>query len=512
MIRASLLLNGAGLMLALLIASGTAMAHPRSTATTLSFSSDGGATWDTGDINVDPNTLVKLRGHVACVDANGHTAPNACPASMAGFGTIKIEECKTLVGGLPTGAPLPKASCPPLGTVGDWAQIASGAPDASGNFDYDLLVNWPGQTFGFRAHYVSNGAGASHVFGQSQSTAWDIVDDAADCTKDEDSVCAGLSQGAYGNWNTIATCLTAGCNPWNSDPPNSVFGAGFVPAAKDAGNNVFTGDSNATTIGVHNTRSITIGPQTTGGDSSTFSIDRQTLITLLPISGTPQAFDGSVVGFDDHYDSETEIPFFPLTGGDVARMKKRLGGELASQAMTTSLNSYLSGVAGGLQPGGFKDFTVGEITEDSDDADTEADRIKLLCTERTSKEATPGLDGLLGTSDDGVNTTTSWQASRYPNCVAGKKVSEVLAAANSYLAGVAPSDTQLATCSASDLTTALDLFNTQFDEQGTVVACPTGTVTILLPPPPTGGTTCAALDTYLSAPGKAQYTTPCIIP
>jgi len=65
----------------------------------------------------------------------------------------------------------------------------------------------------------------------------------------------------------------------------------------------------------------------------------------------------------------------------------------------------------------------------------------------------------------------------------------------------------LATCNASELTTALDLFNTQFDEQGVVIACPdeSATVTIVPPPGQGGSPTTDTLGSALSAPGKVTY-------
>ena len=148
------------------------------------------------------------------------------------------------------------------------------------------------------------------------------------------------------------------------------------------------------------------------------------------------------MGLDTHYAAPSAIPD-PSTGGS----KGQGGGTLAGQAMTCSLNSFLSGLPGGFTSCGFAGFTLpGAGT--------------LLCTKRA------GLDKMLGTGDDICETFS------YPSCVAGQSVSAVLAAANQQLA----LGSNALGCTASQLSTALNNINVEFDQGGTVVTCPAGVV------------------------------------
>ena len=59
-------------------------------------------------------------------------------------------------------------------------------------------------------------------------------------------------------------------------------GLGYLPAANALGHNAIAGDPNATTIGVHVTRAVTIAPSSSGGGTSaTFPTDLSTLIAYV---------------------------------------------------------------------------------------------------------------------------------------------------------------------------------------------------------------------------------------
>src|SRR5262250_1889053 len=103
---------------------------------------------------------------------------------------------------------------------------------------------------------------------------------------------------------------------------------GFLPAACSQGCNAFFGDPNATTIGIHGTRAVTLN-------------DLQTLIAYLPAGGTAKAFNttGPIApGTDTHY-----------SGGNIGGSQNVSGsgskgngaGVLAGQTMASELNAYL---------------------------------------------------------------------------------------------------------------------------------------------------------------------------
>jgi hypothetical protein len=83
---------------------------------------------------------------------------------------------------------------------------------------------------------------------------------------------------------------------------------GILVEAACGGSNVFTGDPNQTTIGIHGTRAATIGP-TSGGTFGTdlldvgfsFFDDLNTLIAYLPAGGKPGSFKTPPVSTDTHY-------------------------------------------------------------------------------------------------------------------------------------------------------------------------------------------------------------------
>lgn len=275
-----------------------------------------------------------------------------------------------------------------------------------------------------------------------------------DCGNTVGSLCCALTQGAYGAWNSQATALGNNdcCTP---------MGMGAVPLAACQSNNVFAGDPNQTTIGIHLTQAVTIGPSGGGTPSSlnlsscvtpgtvipiggTFSGDLATLNAYLPSTGTPAAFNDSLVGTDTHYSAAAQIPDLGTSGETSGGQG---GGTLAGQAMTTSLNNFMSTVAGLFSASGFGGFTVpGPIGGPA----------PLFCTKRA------GSDKTLGTSDDVC------EAFQYPACAAGRTVSAVLAEANNWLVY----GTGLGFCTnAGDLNNTLDNFNRQFDSCGVVIAC-----------------------------------------
>jgi len=262
------------------------------------------------------------------------------------------------------------------------------------------------------------------------------VADLPSCTNLPGSHCYGLTQGAYGAANSLATCTTATCNPVTG-------GLGYLPAANALSHNAFAGDPNATTIGLHGTRAVTIAPPSSGGGTSaTFPTDLTTLIAYLPTTGTPGSFNPKLVGLDTHYAAASAIPDLSAGGS-----RGQGSGSLAGQAMACSLNLFLSGSPGGFTPGGFGNFTLPAAGT-------------LVCTKRA------GPDRVLNTGDD------ICEAFSYPACVAGQAVSAVLAAADHQLA----LGSNALGCTASQLAVALNNINVEFDQGGSVVICPAGVV------------------------------------
>ena len=257
-----------------------------------------------------------------------------------------------------------------------------------------------------------------------------------DCTNEVGSFCCGLTQGAYGAPNSVATANCPG-SPGScpSTPATAGSNCGFIPAACSQGCDAFAGNPNATTIGIHD------------GTHKAVTVDNlNTLIAYLPAGGTPGQFKPSLVGSDTHYASPSAIPD-RTTGGTAS--KGQGGGALSGQTMACELNDFLSacsppfGGSGTFTASGFGGFTLPSTGT-------------LVCTKRS------GPDKVLGTDDDVC------QAFSYPTCVAGKTVSDVLACANSLLATGSDS----CGCTASELTMALDHINTQFDQCGNVIECP----------------------------------------
>jgi hypothetical protein len=237
------------------------------------------------------------------------------------------------------------------------------------------------------------------------------------CKNEIGSLCCGLTQGAYGAPKSTATYTgtTGDCSGTD---------LGFIPAAKCSGYDVFAGDPNATTVGDHPTRSVTID-----------TLDA--LISYLPTGGTPKALANNTG--DKHYPPATS------PGGN---SKGDGGGTLTGQAMACSINIFLStngfGPTGGgsFTPSGFGGFTLPSSGT-------------LVCTKRS------GPDKVLGTGDD------ICQAFLYPSCVAGKTVQEVLDCANEQLG----TGSNSCGCTASQLVVALDNQAYAFDQCGNVIDC-----------------------------------------
>jgi len=211
---------------------------------------------------------------------------------------------------------------------------------------------------------------------------------------------------------------------------------GFLPAAYCAGCDAFGGDPNATTMGIHMTKAVTIN-------------NLETLIAYLPSSGTPGKFNSSV-GTDTHYATPGAIPD-PNPSG--TNSKGEGAGTLAGQVSACTLNTYLSnctppfgGANESFTASGFEDFQLPEAGV-------------LVCTKSS------GPDKCLGTGDD------ICRAFAYPACVAEMTVSEVHACANYYLA-YGSNGGNPCTCTATELTLALDNINTQFNGCGYVIGCP----------------------------------------
>ena len=256
------------------------------------------------------------------------------------------------------------------------------------------------------------------------------------CQNTVGSLCCGLSQGAYGAPNSIATSLGTGGNTNFCNNTN----LGFIPAGQCDSCKVFAGLPNATTVGIFGTRSVTIG----AGTDPSFLTDLATLEQELPAGGTPNKLSATI-GAMQNYTSPSLIPD-PTASGS----KGQGGGSLTGQSMACGLNSFLSDCTPPFA--GSSSFTTsGFDTFKLPGAGT------LVCTKRA------GADEVLGTGDDVC------QAFLYPNCVAGLTVRQVKAAADKQLAG----QSNGLGCSASALTQALDNINNQFESCGEVIDCGT---------------------------------------
>lgn len=253
------------------------------------------------------------------------------------------------------------------------------------------------------------------------------------CSNEPGSYCCGLTQGAYGAPNSIAT---AAC----SNSCAEGCGGGFIPAAACQGCDVFAGDPNATTAGIHGTQAVTLN-------------NLATLQAYLPSSGTAGCFKDSgpgAVGADTHYDqaNASTADDIPDLNPTQSSSRGQGGGVLSGQAMATRLNDYLSSCPtpfGGGSPSftatGFGDFQIPG---------------GLFCTK------TSGPDKQLGNGDDVC------AAFAYPSCTVGQTVDGVLAAANQHLVSCSNS----LGCTATELVSALDNANRQFDNCGNTIACP----------------------------------------
>jgi hypothetical protein len=238
------------------------------------------------------------------------------------------------------------------------------------------------------------------------------------CKNEIGSLCCGLTQGAYGAPKSTATYMgtTGDC---------SGADIGFIPAAKCEGYDIFAGDPNATTVGNHPTRSVTVD-----------TLDA--LISYLPTGGTPKTLANNTG--DKHY------PPALSPGGN---SKGDGGGTLTGETIAASINAFLSDAGFGPQgggsftPSGFGGFTLPSSAP------------LVVCTKRS------GPDLVLGTSDD------ICQAFVYPACVAGKTVQEVIDCANEQLG----TGSNSCGCTASQLVVALDNQAYAFDECGNVIDC-----------------------------------------
>lgn len=246
-----------------------------------------------------------------------------------------------------------------------------------------------------------------------------------DCTNQVGSHCCGLTQGAYGAPNSVATATGGMCG----SPNCSSTGLGFLPAASCASCDAFAGDPNATSIG-----NVSAGTPA----NSVRVADLCTLIDWLPAGGPSGVLSG-----DNNY---PPIPSGDLSG---AGSKGSGGGALSGQTMAAELNSFLSSCSppfGGSSSFVYTDF--GGFTLPADGVP--------VCTRRS------GEDKILGNDDD------IFQAFTYASCVAGRTVSAVVACANEQLG----TGTNSCGCAATDLTNALNNINVQFDQCGEVVDCP----------------------------------------
>jgi hypothetical protein len=272
-----------------------------------------------------------------------------------------------------------------------------------------------------------------------------------DCTNQVGSFCCGLTQGAYGAPNSVATATGRQCG----NPDCTMSSLGFLPAAACQGCDALSGDPNAASIG--NLAAGTPANSVRVGDLCT-------LIDFLPAGG-PAA---SLTAGDHNYPPDS-IP--NLTGGG---SKGTGGGVLSGQTMAAQLNTFLSNCTPPF--GGSSSFiytNFGGFTLPAAGVP--------VCTQRA------GADKILGTDDD------VFQAFTYPACVANLTVDQVVECANEQLAGGSNS----CVCSASDLNVALSNINVKFDQCGEVVACPQNVAAGIYSgdPPHSGKCTAADVET-----------------
>lgn len=265
------------------------------------------------------------------------------------------------------------------------------------------------------------------------------------CSNEVGSFCCGLTQGAYGAPNSIATAQCSSGSPATcpSSPVTAGAGCGFIPAACSQGCDIFAGDTgcpsgvgNATTAGIHCTRAVTID-------------NLLTLEAYMPSISTAGCFKTSgpsAVSGDTHFGTAGSIPD---ENPQQTNSRGEGGGVLAGQAMATRLNDFLSNCATPF--GGSSTFTApgfGGFQIPSDGS--------LVCTK------TSGGDKTLGTGDDVC------RAFAYPSCTWGQTIGSVLNAANTFLATCSDS---ILGCSAVDLNVALTNANEEFDNCGVVIDC-----------------------------------------
>ncbi|MBI3695590.1 MAG: hypothetical protein HY238_12225 [Acidobacteria bacterium] len=259
------------------------------------------------------------------------------------------------------------------------------------------------------------------------------------CVNTPGVVCCGFTQGAYGAVGSVATAL-------GNQSCSTPVGMGIIPQGACNGNNIFASDPNATTVGIHGTRAVTIGPGAGGTFDGTFTpsgtnsfpTDLNTLAAYLPTGGTPGSFSsGLYPGADRHFTAPSDIAPSDSTSGGTAS-KGSGSGTLAGQDMTSRISGYLS--SAGELVSGFLGFGLPASGG-------------RLCTRRA------GEDKVLNNGDD------ICEAFLYPSCVFGATVADVISQANTRLSGTST------VCSPSQLVQALANINREFDNCGLVIAC-----------------------------------------
>src|SRR5262245_20185557 len=104
------------------------------------------------------------------------------------------------------------------------------------------------------------------------------------CSNKIGALCCSLTQGAYGAPKGVAN---AGASCGDSR-------LGLILKAQCSGCDPFAGDPNATTLGIHGLRAVTLD-------------NRGTLIAYLPAGGPPGSFNPALVGPDTHYTTASQI-------------------------------------------------------------------------------------------------------------------------------------------------------------------------------------------------------------
>ncbi len=231
-----------------------------------------------------------ISGHAGICAVDADCDSNDCDAQTCDGGACSISNLACTV----------DADCPNLCSFND--EVIDSARVGTGpiNVCYNAREDWCGnaqvrycEDRGNRRVVVENPQNTD-VFNPAGLLAVDSNGDPADCAvadatcvNEVGSICCGLTQGAYGAPNSVATTL--GTNP---EDPCSGDGLGFLVSAFCGGCNAFDGDPNASTVGVHPTRSVTM----LGID---FFDSLNALICYLPGGGPPNALKATTG--DKHY-------------------------------------------------------------------------------------------------------------------------------------------------------------------------------------------------------------------